>query len=457
VARRVERPPPSRIDLFQGMEVLGTSPLAARSSNLRTNSQRLVPLVISLAIHALAVWTLFWTWPSSLAPPQRDDVYDQFIAPHKTAIVWYHLHKLPDISSERGPDLPRRPAALRVDKNVVISHSRPAPPKTQVIRQPDEVPLPKPPVPAVNMIAVKKGSPTLPPLPEPPPPVLIGRAETTIAIELPKAPPKRFVPPEPVSAPRTQARVPAQIAEPEAAAVSSGGAKGADDVSALFLSLLPGRGSVPPPGRSDVSAAPPSDGPAGESRGSGIQIAGVTVHPGIEPPKATPPALKPPYVATSVAPLQTTFSAPLPPSSRTIPQSIEARFKGRVVYAMIIPMKRVPGYAGDWIIWFAEHDPPEGTGPSTRMRAPLPIRKSVGQEAKDLSFPAERVQLSALIDKLGRVGSIAVLIGGTAPVNQALITDLTSWEFLPALRNREPVDVDVVVEISYASGNLTAR
>jgi hypothetical protein len=40
-------------------------------------------------------------------------------------------------------------------------------------------------------------------------------------------------------------------------------------------------------------------------------------------------------------------------------------------------------------------------------------------------------------------------IDGSGPAADAAIADLESWEFLPALRNLEPVDIDLVVEIPF--------
>jgi hypothetical protein len=67
-----------------------------------------------------------------------------------------------------------------------------------------------------------------------------------------------------------------------------------------------------------------------------------------------------------------TLSVPLRPSSRTIPSTIDARFQGRSVYTMVVPIENLPDYAGDWIIWFAERD--QKPGEPASMRAPIPFR-----------------------------------------------------------------------------------
>ena len=37
---------------------------------------------------------------------------------------------------------------------------------------------------------------------------------------------------------------------------------------------------------------------------------------------------------------------------------------GRDVYTMVIPIENIAGYAGDWIIWFAEREQKPGGAPS---------------------------------------------------------------------------------------------
>jgi hypothetical protein len=41
------------------------------------------------------------------------------------------------------------------------------------------------------------------------------------------------------------------------------------------------------------------------------------------------------------------------------------------------------------------------------------------------------------------------VIGGSGTAPDIAITDLETWEFLPALRNREAVAVDLIVEIPF--------
>ncbi len=147
-----------------------------------------------------------------------------------------------------------------------------------------------------------------------------------------------------------------------------------------------------------------------------------------------------------------TMSAPLRPSSRTIPASVEARFANRNVYVLVIPGPALAAYGGDWVMWFAEKDPPEiSSGP--RILAPIPARtfspagRATGPQGPPVSAT---FQFGALIDKAGHVGSVVVLRGPIDPeLRRRALEELGTWEFKPALRNGEAMDVDVVLEIPF--------
>jgi hypothetical protein len=147
------------------------------------------------------------------------------------------------------------------------------------------------------------------------------------------------------------------------------------------------------------------------------------------------------------------LSVPLRPSSRTIPSGIDARFEGRSVYTMVVPIENLPDYGGDWIVWFAEREQKPGDAPS--MRAPVPFRKLEPVSAMLAGNRIERrLQIAAVIKQDGRVDRISLLRRAAPAVEQAVIQDLESWEFKPATRGGMPVDVDVVIEIPF---NLTAE
>jgi TonB family protein len=145
------------------------------------------------------------------------------------------------------------------------------------------------------------------------------------------------------------------------------------------------------------------------------------------------------------------MSVPLRPSSRIIPASVEARFAGRDVYTLVIPGPSLPEYTGDWIVWFSERHPSDER--TARVLAPIPVRKYyLTGAAASTGDPQENgtVQLASVIDRNGRVTGARILRGGSTGEGFRLraLEELETWEFQPALRNGEPIEVDAVFEIS---------
>jgi TonB family protein len=151
-------------------------------------------------------------------------------------------------------------------------------------------------------------------------------------------------------------------------------------------------------------------------------------------------------------PVNRSMSAPLRPSSRIIPAAVEARFAHRDVYTLVIPGPSLPGYWGDWVMWFAENGAPDFESRHL-ISAPLPARKySVADEITNTGGPSASVdlQFGAIIDKTGRLGSVTVIRGTADPaLRRRALEELGSWEFKPALRNGQPMDVDVVLDIPF--------
>jgi hypothetical protein len=202
---------------------------------------------------------------------------------------------------------------------------------------------------------------------------------------------------------------------------------------------------------------------SGTGGGDGLKMAGVAVRPGLPlvggpklPVPSTLPSARPVvYEETRIAASRTSLSAPLRPAARIIPRLIEARFTGRVVYTMIISKPKMPMYMEDWILWFAEKDPMPGNAPL--VRSPLPVRK-VEPVSDELKVPPTgRVQLAATILKDGHVDSPRVFDGAKSEASQAAIRDLQSWQFLPALRAGDPVEVEIVIEVVFQNGGTEGK
>jgi hypothetical protein len=439
-------------------------------------------LAFSLLLHSALAFVLLWFSGAT----QEPSLYEQVIQPHENHIVWYPLKEIPKISSPESGEA----KAETLNRDTIIHRAPDAAHDNRLVWRTPNRAEPEKKTPAPDMIAVERGADpriTVPPArtpksfvaPPPPPPAQTAR------IKLAEPPPpeipklaipdaglaaltdskvkfsRRFVAPPPVKKP-AEGDAGAAIAMPEAPALPGSG--GASDINALIVNSVHFGGiDAAPPRQSAISAGPNVGTGSGNGGKGGIQIPGVTVAPGAGRPEsaeatlrlpkesgkgAPAPAAAPPqvFVAPRIAPLEHTLSAPLPPSSRNVPKLIEARFAGRIVYTMLLPMKGVPGYAGDWTIWFAERQR-DVAGTAAPIRAPLPVRKPAQQDPA-LATPAGEVQLAARVTIAGKIDSVSV-IGSATTTAEAAIRDLESWQFLPALRNREPVEVDLIINIPF--------
>jgi TonB family protein len=127
----------------------------------------------------------------------------------------------------------------------------------------------------------------------------------------------------------------------------------------------------------------------------------------------------------------------------------EARFEGRDVFMMAIQMPNLTSYSGSWLMWYADR--------TQRIAGLAPIAPPVPHRKVDpkyiASAVAERVEgkvrLGCVITKQGTVSGVELLRGIDDRLNKSAEEALAKWEFYPATRNGEPVEVDVVVEIPF--------
>ena len=142
-----------------------------------------------------------------------------------------------------------------------------------------------------------------------------------------------------------------------------------------------------------------------------------------------------------------------PPASRAgavkVSGAPEKRFTGRDVYMMAIQMPNLTSYSGSWLMWYADRTAREtGLAP---VAPPEPRRKVdpkyVASAAADRV--EGKVQLACVIGKDGRVSTVELVRGLDDRLNQTAEEALAKWEFTPATRQGEPVEVDVLVEIPF--------
>jgi hypothetical protein len=378
--------------------------------------------------------------------------------------------------------LPPRPVKTFVPPSPT---SRPAP-------APSPVALPDAPAPSVavsnvpNTAVLNAANSVVPLPPRPakafvPPSRTSGAAPASSPVALPDAPAPSVAVSALAATAVTGAAKGVTLAPPPAPPPSPG--NGTADLAIASIRPAERAGPVPDGARPGQFSAAPAVGPAATGDVSGITVPNLTLRdssvagasvtrpdPAVSRPDQTRTLREEPrkVAAGGLAPRTilyserlrnipvSTLSAPLRPASRTIPRDIDARFQGRYVYAMVMPIENLPMYGGDWILWFAERNQRPGDTPS--MRAPILYRKVELIQTVDLpAQPQQRFQLAGTITKEGRIEGISMLTKAGSVIEQTLIRDLASWEFKPATRDGTPVDVEVVIEIPFNFSQLAER
>ncbi len=237
------------------------------------------------------------------------------------------------------------------------------------------------------------------------------------------------------------------------------------EATLAIVGLNPARTTeVPPPPGSraaSFSAGPElrAEGGAGGSSITLLNVPGLIVRGG---PKDTQPTLvSPPFNPTSRENLMAAARMarslpplpPKPPEGLNAPRVAEApdpRLAGRVVYTVAIQMPNITSFSGSWLVWFAEHEPVPGSAPP-QVRPPVPLRKVDPKYIA--SAAADRVEgkirLFGVIRKDGHVDGITLLLHLDDRLDSSAQEALAKWQFEPALRNGNPVDVDAVFEIPF--------
>ena len=127
----------------------------------------------------------------------------------------------------------------------------------------------------------------------------------------------------------------------------------------------------------------------------------------------------------------------------------DPRFQGRDVFMMAIQMPNLTSFSGSWLMWYAERDAQQkGLG---AVAPPVAYRKV---DPKYIATAVEervqgRVQLACVIKRDGTVAGVQLVRGVDDRLNRSAVEALAKWEFSPAVRNGEAVDVDVLVEIPF--------
>jgi hypothetical protein len=423
--------------------------------------------IYSVMVHGIIIALL--TVVSSLPASSPRPVYNELILPQNRKVFFYDLRKaLPDVAPVENVGHSVSPHGIRLSRQAIVASS----PKPLSTTQSIFVPVPKiqlqQDVPAPDLVARTASSlPALPPPPKPPP-----------------ATPKAFLPPPinrqpklPVQVPAVDALAPAinspatpappvtsnsmssisRIAapRPEAPPVPTT-SPGNANIDVAIANLDPPKNSLrtlPEGERPAQFSKAPNQGQAasGDAAPSALRVPNLSIRNSgneIKVPENKPTGKPILYAERVHSAPQSTLSVPLRAATRTIPPAVDARFRGRNVYAIVVPIENMPVYGGDWIVWFAEHTPTPGETPL--IYAPMPFRKLEPVEETSGSVRLrQRIQLAATVGKDGKLTNIALVSTATSAAEHAATQDLAAWEFKPAIRNGVTVDVDIVIEIPF--------
>ncbi len=468
--------------------------------------------VLSILFHAVVVGgLLLLPRGNSEERARRRPIYDELIRPEERKLVWYTVpKKLPEVSAEeRIGKFPKPRAPKKAEVAIIATAPKPKSvkqfiwqkvPKIEIhqdlpapnliaraamaIPAPPPPPQPKPRIDKPDTQGVKAPQPNISPpapngdvnkaqpidaqpvevaqprkafVPPPPsqqPPRLVLPVQTA-DVPLPDAsitgaPMARAVLPEGIGAPSFSNGAPPPPNGPPGPANAAGNGK----VDIAVVGLHPNdKGAVPDGSRPGQFAQAPTVGElaTGEVKG-GVGVPNLTIHDdrkAVPPPHVDAPRKIVLYADRLRSLPVSTLSLPLRASTRTIPARIEAKFQGRDVYSMVIPIENIAGYTDDWIIWFAERDQKPGGAPS--VRAPVPLRKFESVEPVPPGARTQiRVQIQAVINKEGKFDRITLLRDLSSALESAVLRDVKSWEFTPATRDGVPVDIDAVLEIPFS-------
>jgi hypothetical protein len=99
------------------------------------------------------------------------------------------------------------------------------------------------------------------------------------------------------------------------------------------------------------------------------------------------------------------------------------------------------------MVWFGEAELPQH-GSRLVMRPPTAQSTSVSPGLIKGAVES-KLWVSARLGKDGRLTSVSVAQGASAPRAVDLATEMENWRFTPAIRNGEAVEVDLLLEANF--------
>jgi TonB family protein len=403
-------------------------------------------------------------------------------APKRAQIVFVDAPVLPEIAPLESPNVlavKMPPARVFVPPDIV----KPAPARVEV--PPD---VPQVAVPALSAVELPVPAKFVKAFVPPPKRVPVKLTEVAPAPETPtvadavkpntpaldvalKLPPRPFAAPQPKPATAKQIAVetPPAVALNADALMAKNlnlavvGLKPADKPAPLPAASSPGQFSAGPVIR------PEGANSAGDSKGLSVPDLFVSGAEGAKPDLIAQ-AFAAPTSGTTLREAMRTASAtpgkavqapapqPAPASSRAsqsgaiqVSGAPDPRFSGRETYMMAIQMPNLTSYSGSWLMWYADRTRPEAARSNAPVAPPVAWRKvDPKYVASAVTDRVEgKVRLACVIGTDGRVSTIELVNGLDDRLNQSAEEALAKWEFTPATRHGEPVEVDVLVEIPF--------
>jgi TonB family protein len=131
----------------------------------------------------------------------------------------------------------------------------------------------------------------------------------------------------------------------------------------------------------------------------------------------------------------------------------EKILSGKEVFTMHVDMPNLTSSSGSWILNFAQLDDyaPAYQRPKGKLSAPVPLRK-VDPKYPQLAIKEHidgEVILYAIIRKDGNVDSIQIVRGIDPQLDQNAMEALSRWQFRPAMREGQPVELEAVIHIPF--------
>jgi TonB family protein len=284
----------------------------------------------------------------------------------------------------------------------------------------------------------------------------------------------------------------AQVVAPPPSLRASSGSSGSGGGRMVALNLHPAVGAPPDPpagnrrgafaatpeGHRGASGAPGATASSGKEGGgagkkssdlpAGLYVGKASNTPSPvagDPSGKTTNTVNPNLLASARPPRVTNAERTLQPGSDTkLSEEEREVFRDRKFYSLTLNMPNLNSAGGSWIIRFAELKK-NSTADSTPGASASDLSAPAATRKVDPAYPLELMRqnvagtviLFAVIHADGTVGGVRVLRSIDDRLDQYASAALARWQFQPATKNGEPVDVEATFQIPFRSGRVRSN